>query len=76
MSRNRKGVHVFLHWYRLEFNDILKVQKQRTIGDNYMYHNNHNHNEDKDGNDDNNVIFQYPVIAQLGLYFGDYLVNV
>ena len=59
VSRNRKGVHVFLHWYRLEFNNLSTVQKQRIIGDDYMHHNNHNHNHDDDDDDDedDDVIF-------------------
>ena len=56
-SRNRKGVHVFLYWYRVEFNNLTTVQQQRIIGNNYMHHNNHNHNHNDDENDDNDVIF-------------------
>ena len=45
----------------LEFNNLLTVQKQRIVGDNHMYHNNHNHNhnddDDEDGDDNDDVIF-------------------
>jgi len=53
-SRNRRGVHVFLHWYRLEFNNLPTVQQRIIIGDN----NNHNNNDDKDGDDDDDLISQ------------------
>ena len=72
VSRNRKGVHVFFHWYCLECNTLSTVQNQRIIGDDYMHHNNHNHNHDDDDDDDDeydDVIFRYPVIAQTGFVF-------
>ena len=58
-------------WYRLEFNNLSTVQKQRIIGDDYMHHNNHNHNHDDDDDDDedDDVIFRYPVIAQTDFVF-------
>ena len=56
-SRNRLGVHVFLHWYRLEFNNLTTVQQRTIIGNHYIHH----IYDDEDDNDD--VIFRYPDIA-------------
>mmetsp|Transcript_3544 Transcript_3544/g.3842 ORF Transcript_3544/g.3842 Transcript_3544/m.3842 type:complete len:108 (-) Transcript_3544:84-407(-) len=52
-SRNRLGVHVFLHWYRVELNNLTTAKQPRIIGNNYMHHSNHNHDDDDD--DDDNV---------------------
>ena len=81
VNRNRKGVHVFLHWYRLEFNNLPTVQKRRIIGDNYMHRNNHNHNHNHNNNDDDDdedgdVIFDTLLSHKLVSCFGNCLVNV
>ena len=67
--RNRKGVHVFLHWYRLKLNNLPTVQKRIIIDDNNIQYTNHNYNDDGDGDDNDYVIFRYPVIAQTGFVF-------
>ena len=56
-SRNRLGVHVFLHWYRVEFNKLTTVQQRTIIGNHYIHH----IYDDED--DDDDVIFRYPDIA-------------
>ena len=68
-SRNKLGVHVFLHWYCAEFNNLTTLQQQIIIGNHYIHHNNHNHIHDDDEDDDDDVIFQYPDIARAAFLF-------
>ena len=50
-SRTRLGVHVFLHWYRVEFNNLTTTQQRTIIGNHYIHH----IYDDED--DDDDVIF-------------------
>ena len=57
-SRNRLGVHVFLHWYR-----ATTLQQRIIIGNHYIHH------IYVDEDDDDDVIFRYPDIAQAAFRF-------